>query len=109
MQKCPKCGRTFENDTQKFCTHDGGRLEPDISPASSQAPTTYDLRSADPFDPEATVTRLPDLNKTIAAMPTSEIRSKETGPATPPSGPPQLPSQQQQQPTPQQRESQPTV
>jgi hypothetical protein len=87
MQKCPKCGRTFENDTQKFCTHDGGRLEQEIPSASSQAPTTYDLNqagSADPFDPEATVTRMPDLNKTVAAMPTSEIRSKETGPAMPP-------------------------
>src|SRR3954451_3984009 len=87
MQKCPKCGRTFENDTQKFCTHDGGRLEQDIPSASSQAPTTYDLNqggSAGAFDPEATVTRMPDLNRTVAAMPTSEIRSKETGPASPP-------------------------
>ena len=87
MQKCPKCGRTFENDTQKFCTHDGGRLEQEIPSASSQAPTTYDLNQAagaDAFDPEATVTRMPDLNKTVAAMPTSEIRSKDTGPASPP-------------------------
>ena len=86
MQKCTKCGRTYESDTQKFCTHDGGRLEPD-APASSQAPTAYDLNQTirtDPFDPEATVPRVPDLNKTVASLPTSEIRSKETGPATPP-------------------------
>ena len=107
MQKCPKCGRTYENDTQKFCTHDGGRLELDVSAANAQAPTTYDLNShADAYDPEATITRLPDLNKTIMSSPTSEIRSKDTGPAVPPPAspyqpppPPQSPSSSQQQPT----------
>ncbi|HEV7376247.1 MAG TPA: hypothetical protein VGN95_16130 [Pyrinomonadaceae bacterium] len=107
MQRCPKCGRTYEHDTQKFCTHDGGRLAPD-DPAA--APTTYDLNQAtltDPYDPEATVTRMPDLNKTIASAPTSEIRSKETGPAIappaspyqPPPQPPPPPAPPTQQPT----------
>jgi cytoskeletal protein RodZ len=98
MRKCPKCGRTYENDTQKFCTHDGGRLELDNQLASAQAPTTYDLNQAtlaDPHDPEATVTRMPDLNKTIMSAPTSEIRSKDTGPAVPPP----LPASPPQQPT----------
>src|SRR5437588_2958919 len=103
MQKCTKCGRTYESDTQKFCTHDGGRLEPD-APASSQAPTAYDLNRTirtDPFDPEATVPRVPDLNKTVASLPTSEIRSKDTGPASPPPAsqyqpPPQQPPPEQQ-------------
>jgi hypothetical protein len=108
MQRCPKCGRTYEHDTQKFCTHDGGRLAPD-DPAV--APTTYDLNQAtltDPYDPEATVTRMPDLNKTVASAPTSEIRSKETGPAIappaspyqpPPPQPPAPPAPPQPQPT----------
>jgi cytoskeletal protein RodZ len=103
MQRCPKCGRTYEHDTQKFCTHDGGRLAPD-DPAA--APTTYDLNQAtltDPYDPEATVTRMPDLNRTIASAPTSEIRSKDTGPAIPPATPyqptPQPPPPPTQQPT----------
>ncbi|PYS53145.1 MAG: hypothetical protein DMF68_00350, partial [Acidobacteria bacterium] len=107
MQKCLKCGRTYESDTQKFCTHDGGRLESYTS-ASSQAPTAYDLNQTirtDPFDPEATVPRIPDLNKTVASLPTSEIRSKETGPATPPPAAQPKPPQQ----TPESREQQPTV
>jgi hypothetical protein len=83
---------------------------PEQPSASSQAPTAYDLNqtvNTDPFDPEATVTRMPDLNKTIAAAPTSEIRSKDTGPAaTPhqadpyqPPSPPPPPPRDAQQPT----------
>jgi hypothetical protein len=115
MLRCPKCGRTYEPETQKFCTHDGGRLVPDEHPASSQAPTTYDLNqtvTTDPFDPEATVTRLPDLNKTVAAAPTSEIRPKDTGPAAaPPQAPPYQPSSPEPTPPapPAGRESQPTI
>jgi hypothetical protein len=40
MKSCPKCNRTFPDETQKFCTFDGGLL---ISAA------------AQPFDPNATV------------------------------------------------------
>jgi hypothetical protein len=108
MQRCPKCGRTYEHDTQKFCTHDGGRLAPD-DPAA--APTTYDLNQTtltEPYDPEATVTRMPDLNKTVASAPTSEIRSKDTGPAiAPPASPYQPPPPQP--PPPQPPTQQPTV
>ncbi|HEX8843099.1 MAG TPA: hypothetical protein VF791_00435 [Pyrinomonadaceae bacterium] len=112
MQQCSKCGRTYESDTQKFCTHDGGRLVSGAS-AQSQAPTTYDLNQTvrtDPFDPEATVTRMPDLNKTVVSAPTSEIRSKETGPATPPpSAPTYQPPQQPQPPPPTPAQQQQTV
>jgi hypothetical protein len=38
MKSCPKCNRTFPDETQKFCTFDGGLLI-----------------SAQPFDPDATV------------------------------------------------------
>ncbi len=110
MLQCHKCGRTYETDTQKFCTHDGGRLGPYDR---SSAPTSYDLNQTvrtDPFDPEATVTRMPDLGKTVASAPTSEIRPKETGPAAPPPQPPPPPQQQQpQQPPPSPREMMPTV
>jgi hypothetical protein len=70
MRRCPKCNRTFETDTQKFCTHDGGLLF-DIDPGLQQTvqfdstkirdsvakPTTRDLDAQLPaqFDPEATV------------------------------------------------------
>jgi hypothetical protein len=38
MKSCPKCNRTFPDETQKFCTFDGGLLI-----------------TAQPFDPNATV------------------------------------------------------
>ena len=109
MLQCPKCGRTYETDTQKFCTHDGGRLGPYDR---SSAPTAYDLNQTvrtDPFDPEATVTRMPDLNKTVASLPTSEIRPKETGPAAAPPPPSRHEPPPQQQPPPAPREMMPTV
>lgn len=109
MLQCPKCGRTYETDTQKFCTHDGGRLGPYDR---SSAPTAYDLNQTvrtDSFDPEATVTRMPDLNKTVAALPTSEIRPKDTGPASAPPAPPAPQPQQQEAPPPAPREMMPTV
>ncbi len=109
MLQCPKCGRTYETDTQKFCTHDGGRLTP-YDRAS--APTSYDLNQTvrtDPFDPEETVTRMPDLGKTIASAPTSEIRPKETGPAAVPPPPARQPEPPPQQPPPSPREMMPTV
>ena len=114
MLHCPKCGRTYETDTQKFCTHDGGRLATgELSPGnqvpSNQAPTAYDLNQTvlnDPFDPEATVLR-PDLNKTVTSLPTSEIRPRGTGPT--PQQPPPAPSQPEPPAQPPVRESQPTV
>jgi len=80
MKRCPKCGRTFTKDTQKFCTHDGGALLPAaIDPnttvrtempdqSAMDAPTeaiSADLLPSSPppreFDPFATVAgvRLP--------------------------------------------------
>lgn len=38
MKRCPKCNRTYTDDNQKFCTHDGGRLM-----ADKDAPTAQDL------------------------------------------------------------------
>ena len=110
MLHCPKCGRTYETDTQKFCTHDGGRLTPDEQTAGNQAPTAYDLGQTvlnDPFDPEATVMR-PDLNKTVTSAPTSEIRPRGTGPAPPPP-PTEAPYQPEPPAAPSTHESQPTI
>lgn len=79
MQRCPKCNRTYQDDTQKFCTFDGGRLMVD-----AEAPTTFDLGPTPQTDPlGATVMGpAPDLNKTVAGTPlTSEI------PPPPPTGP----------------------
>ncbi len=107
MLHCPKCGRTYETDTQKFCTHDGGRLVLQDQAASEQAPTAYDLNQTvltDPFDPEATVMR-PDLSKTVMSAPTSELRPRGTGQAAtpPPTHQPESSAQTSA------RESQPTI
>lgn len=81
MQRCPKCNRTYQDDTQKFCTFDGGRLMVD-----AEAPTTFDLGPTPQTDPlGATVMGpAPDLNKTVAGAPlTSEIPPPpQTGPTT---------------------------
>lgn len=119
MLRCPKCNRTYQDDMQKFCTHDGGRLVPD-------------LEQAKPYDPNATVhanlsdldmpvtpppARPPDLSATIAGAPpqatqpqpapppsTANFRAPETGPTNfpqttrltqqPPQPQPQPPQQQ---------------
>jgi hypothetical protein len=109
MQRCPKCNRTYQDDSQKFCTFDGGRLMVD-----SDAPTTFDLGPAPQTDPlGATVMGpAPDMNKTVAGTPsplTSEIPpSAPTGPtySSAPTwqGSPQPPTPQsppQPQPSPQ--------
>ena len=55
MKSCPKCNRTFPDETQKFCTFDGGLL------ISSQ-----------PFDPNATIrTTSADLATSPPAPPPS--------------------------------------
>src|SRR6185436_7873989 len=70
MRRCPKCNRTYQTDTQKFCTHDGGLLfdfDPDLKETvqfdsnkirdAVAKPTTRDLDAQLPaqFDPEATI------------------------------------------------------
>ncbi len=128
MQRCPKCNRTYQDDAQKFCTFDGGRLVSD----RSTAPTSYDLdRTATDFDPNLTMredredlTRtmpsIPqseqpqppadfDPYKTIAVSPppqsqTGEIGRRDTGPTYPQQQPPAQPQQSSggfQQPPPQ--------
>lgn len=123
MKRCPKCSRTYQDDNQKFCTVDGGRLES----ADNAAPTQYDLgptvitNQADLNLPPA-APPAPDLNKTMASMPppqTGEIRKNDTGPANnrtliasyqpadfPSPQPPPAPPQQQQPPPDYQRQHQ---
>ncbi|MBD0370506.1 MAG: hypothetical protein ICV60_06695 [Pyrinomonadaceae bacterium] len=106
MQRCPKCNRTYQDDSQKFCTFDGGRLMVD-----TEAPTTFDLGPAPQTDPlGATVMGpAPDLNKTVAGTPpplTSEIPPPaQTGPTPPSAAPPwqgaPQPTAPQQPPPPQ--------
>lgn len=88
MQQCPKCGRTYQDDNQKFCTFDGGRLG-DAS-ASGGAPTIVDLNKTvqanfpPPGQQGATAPITPpDLGRTMAGgqpTPTSEFQGHVTGP-----------------------------
>lgn len=61
MKSCPKCNRTFPDETQKFCTFDGGLLI-----------------SAQPFDPNATVrATAADLAPATPAPPTQDETSRD--------------------------------
>ena len=72
MKRCPKCSRTFPDESQKFCTVDGGLLisDPVFDPNLTIRATAADV--APPLRPrheDATTSReLPDLNATIASM-----------------------------------------
>ncbi len=84
MLRCPKCNRSYQDDMQKFCTHDGGRLVPDIDKPQSFDPNATvhaDLSNLDipvtpttppvvaPPQPTPPPARQPDLNATIAGPP----------------------------------------
>src|ERR1051325_10230530 len=110
MKRCPKCNRTYSDDNQKFCTHDGGHLMADqYAPTSTDLNATiqagsFDLNSA--FDaaqsdapattaptppppaqtpPTPPAPSTPDLVSTLPGntpIPTSDFRrTNETGPA----------------------------
>lgn len=84
MQRCPKCNRTYPDETQKFCTFDGGRLVID-----SEAPTSFDLNQTIRTDvpPEnlgATVLgQAPDLNRAVAGPPPTTPPTSEIHPPAP--------------------------
>lgn len=65
MKRCPKCGRTYTSDKQKFCTHDGGTLVPSAIDPNSTVPDALDPTAPGPPDagaPEAptrTISREP--------------------------------------------------
>ena len=71
MKRCPKCSRTFPDDSQKFCTVDGGLLisDPVFDPNLTIRATAADVAPYEPpQDVAATSRELPDLNATIATM-----------------------------------------
>src|SRR5215204_5636064 len=45
MKRCPKCNRSFPEESQKFCTVDGGLLiaEPSFDPNATMRATSADL------------------------------------------------------------------
>lgn len=71
MKRCPKCSRTFPDESQKFCTVDGGLLisDPVFDPNVTIRATAADMTPFEPpKDVAATSRELPDLNATIATM-----------------------------------------
>ena len=86
MKRCPKCNRTFPDESQKFCTVDGGLLisDPVFDPNVTIRATAADV--APPIPPHheiaATSRELPDLNATIATSPNAPTIAfpRNTGP-----------------------------
>jgi hypothetical protein len=77
MKHCPKCGRSFADDNQKFCTIDGGLLtdqafDPNATIAAPAAPLPTEPPSAPPPDFSATIA-------TSSSAPTV-VLPKNTGP-----------------------------
>jgi hypothetical protein len=77
MKHCPKCGRSFADDNQKFCTIDGGLLtdqafDPNATIAAPAAPLPTEPSSAPPPDFSATIA-------TSSSAPTV-VLPKNTGP-----------------------------
>jgi hypothetical protein len=77
MKRCPDCLRTYSNEKQKYCTHDGQLLEAvgDVNPRSSSIEPPTRITPAQPFDPYKTVI---DRSPTFTpAVPTSELLTPE--------------------------------
>lgn len=83
MKRCPKCSRTFPDDTQKFCTIDGGLLVAGDKPfdpsATIQSSANTGVPTAPPAE-QAGSNRPPDWNETIAASAPTVVFPKQTGP-----------------------------
>ena len=112
MKRCPKCSRTFPDDSQKFCTLDGGLLVTADKPfdpnATMQGSANLAVPTAPPADQPAS-NRPPDLNETIAGAAPTVVFPKQTGPTglptsanLPPSAPSAPPPPQQAAPPPKQ-------
>ena len=90
MKRCPKCNRSFPEDSQKFCTVDGGLLiaEPAFDPSATMRATSADLGlPTETLSSQAATSRkLPNMADTILSTgPTA------TGPASTPPPPPSPP------------------
>src|SRR5882724_3122114 len=94
MKRCPKCGRSFPDENQKFCTIDGGLLVAAEKPFDPNATIQGPPRRAIPVEPQAgkpVSNELPDFEETIAASAPTVVFPKQTGPtgsATAPDLPP---------------------
>lgn len=88
MKHCPKCSRTFPDESQKFCTVDGGLLisQPAFDPNATIRATASDIGIPAPEQPPVKTTsrELPDPNTTVldlAASAHTAVLARDTGPA----------------------------
>lgn len=106
MKRCPKCNRTFPEETQKFCTVDGGLLitDPTFDPNLTVRATSAELRAQQPQYDKATSRELPDMSETIAVQPNAPtaVFPRTTGPTGTPTASNLAPAvpQAQRQPEP---------
>ncbi|HKR61191.1 MAG TPA: hypothetical protein VJS64_15830 [Pyrinomonadaceae bacterium] len=96
MKRCPKCNRSFPEESQKFCTVDGGLLiaEPSFDPNATMRATSAELGlPTETLSSQAATSRkLPQMADTIfAPAPTSKPPIDEGAPTSSPS----IPQQQQ--------------
>jgi hypothetical protein len=117
MKRCPNCNRTYDHQTQKFCTHDGGLLmDESAGPTTGQAsanlnetvlvdsrqlkdtqsddePTKAISRDLLPgaapgFDPFKTIMSRPEDTSAMRMRETSDLGRPTPPPPTPPPGAP---------------------
>lgn len=103
MKRCPKCNRTFPEESQKFCTVDGGLLMavPNFDPSATMRATSADLGlPTEVFSSEhaATSRKLPDMAETILSSPAPAPTTSET-PTSAPLPPPPQPTAVSTEPT----------
>ncbi len=85
MKRCPKCSHTYQDDSQKFCTVDGGLLVTADKPFDPNATIQGSANMALPVEPPSdkpVSSRPPDFSATIAtpsSAPTA-VLPKKTGP-----------------------------
>ena len=82
MLRCPKCNRTYQDDMQKFCTHDGGRLVPDIEKPKSFDPNATVTTDGSALDIPASPSPVPpvdNLGATMASLPPTPPSSPTSG------------------------------
>lgn len=83
MKRCPKCNHTYPDDTQKFCTLDGGLLVAGDKPFDPNATIQGSANLAMPVEPppESPASSRPqDFNATIASTAPTAVLPKKTGP-----------------------------
>jgi hypothetical protein len=98
MKRCPKCNRSFPEESQKFCTVDGGLLiaEPSFDPNATMRATAADLGlPTETLPREAATSRKlpPQMADTIlSSAPTSKPAPRDEAPTSAPLPPAPQPS-----------------